>query len=148
MRVLQQCGYEQVLATDLNDWGFRPCGIEDFLQSGREVESLVTNPPYPLKHEFLVHAKRLVRCKIAMLMPVEFEYTAKFIAHHERDTTFAWKALYAFPQSIPWKNVEEKSGKVHHGWFVFERGYLGPVVREKIRFDRNPAFSARQRNLP
>jgi hypothetical protein len=143
VRVLRRCGCEQVVATDLNDWGFRPCGIEDFLQSRREVESLVTNPPYPLKHEFLVHAKKIVRCKIAMLLPVLFEYTAKFIDNHEHDTTFAWKALYAFRQPIPWKNVKERSGKVIHGWFVFQRGYQGPVVRDKIKFGPNPEFLAR-----
>jgi hypothetical protein len=69
VKKLHQYGYTQVVASDLNDWGFRPCGIDDFLRSTREVDSLVTNPPFPLKHEFLVHAKQIVRCKIAMLLP-------------------------------------------------------------------------------
>ena len=30
VKVLLECGYRDVVASDLNDWGFRPCRIEDF----------------------------------------------------------------------------------------------------------------------
>jgi hypothetical protein len=136
VKVLQECGYERVLACDLNDWGFRPCTFEDFLRSELMSDSLVTNPPFDLKAEFVAHAKRRVRNKIALLMPVEFEYTVGFIGD-EADRDFAWKALYTFPQSIKWLNVAATWGMVHVGWYVFERGYVGSVLREKIMFRRN-----------
>jgi hypothetical protein len=85
----------------------------------------------------LEHAKQIIRHKIALLLPVEFEYTMRFIQKHEYDETFPWKAIYAFPQSIRWLNLKDAWGKVHVAWYVFERGYLGDVHREKIRFQRN-----------
>ena len=132
--VLRQCGYADVVATDLNDWGFQPSDQEDFLGSQKSSDSLLTNPPFSLKLQFVAQAKRLVRQKIALLLPTEFEHTVLFVRHHESDHDFPWKALYSFPQAIHWKNVTEPWGKIKFGWFVFERGYLGHVIREKIVF--------------
>ena len=139
VRVLYGCGYTTVIVSDLNDWGFQPSIREDFLASDRRVDSLVTNPAFDLKDKFLQHAKKLVRHKIALLLPINYELTRSFI-RHERDTEFAWKALYSFPQSIPWLNATERPGRYSSGWFVFERGYCGPVLREKIFFRRNPEY--------
>jgi len=72
-----------------------------------------------------------------MLLPVDFEYTTGFTDHHECDPDFPWKALYAFPQAISWLNLKNAGGKIRFGWFVFERGYQGEVLRQKIRFFRN-----------
>ena len=141
VRVLQACGYADLIASDLNDWGFRPCVVENFLASRRTVDCVVTNPPFDLKNEFLRHAKKLARHKIALLLPITFELTRTFIREHERDNDFGWKALYVFPQSIPWLNTTERPGRYQFGWFVFQRGYRGPVLREKIRFDRNPEYA-------
>ena len=137
VKTLRDCNYTDICASDITDWGFAPCKIEDFLKSNHETDCLVTNPPFHLKAEFLEHAKRLARHKIALLLPVEFEYTMTFIHKHESDALFPWTALYAFPQSIRWLNLNDAWGKVHMAWFVFERGYSGDVHREKIRFKRN-----------
>jgi len=137
VKALRDCNYPDIYASDINDWGFRTCRIEDFLKSNNEYDCLVTNPPYDLKANFLEQAKRLVRRKIALLLPIEFEYTMRFFEHHENDPTFPWKAFYAFPQAIQWLNVNKKWGKLQLAWYVFERGYDGDVRREKIRFQRN-----------
>lgn len=137
VQVLHECGYRDVIASDLKDWGFRPCHTEDFLTARRCCDSLVTNPPFDLKMEFLVHAKQVAARKIALLLPVECEYTKGFVARHEPDHDFPWKAMYAFVQSIRWANLNDAWGKDHMAWFVFERGYAGDVIREKIIFRRN-----------
>jgi hypothetical protein len=137
VRVLQECNYPDVHSSDINAWGFQPCVIEDFLKSTRQADCLITNPPFHLKFQFLEQAKRLVRHKIALLLPVEFEYTMAFIKHHETDSIFPWKGLYVFPQSFRWLNMPEAWGKIRFGWYVFERGAVGEVVREKILFRRN-----------
>lgn len=136
VRVLLNCGYSNVVASDINDWGFRPCHIENFLASKRQSDCLITNPPFDLKLQFLAQAKQRVRHKIAMLLPVNFEYTVSFQLHHESDVDFRWKAIYAFTQGIRWLNMDEAWGKILMGWFVFERGFRGQVLREKIRFRR------------
>jgi hypothetical protein len=139
VRVLRECGYPDVHTSDITDWGFRPCEIENFLTSRHRFYCIVTNPPFDLKMKFLEHAKRVAAFKIAFLLPVQCEYTVRFIREHEDDDAFPWKALYTFPQSIRWLNVHEVWGKIHFGWFVFERGYRGEVMREKIMFQRNKA---------
>ena len=137
VRVLRECGYAHVDAFDLHDWGFHPCRIEDFLTSRQRFHCIITNPPFNRKTEFLEHAKQVSACKIALLLPVQYEYTVSFITRHERDADFRWKALYVFPQPIKWLNVNDTWGKIHFAWFVFERGYTGNVVRENIMFRRN-----------
>jgi hypothetical protein len=137
VKVLRDCNYPDIHASDLNDWGFKPCLIDDFLESNHESDCLVTNPPFNLKAAFLERAKQIIRHKIALLLPIEFEYTTRFIQKHEYDKSFPWKAIYAFPQSIKWLNVNVTWGMVHVAWYVFERNYSGDVHREKIRFLRN-----------
>ena len=136
VKVLLECGYRDIVASDKNDWGFRPCRIEDFLTSTSSSDCIITNPWCKRKLPFLAQAKRLARHKIAYLLPVTTEYMKGF-RQHELDQDFAWKAIYVFPQPIGWLNVEDPGGKMHFAWFVFERGYVGPVLREKIRFKRN-----------
>lgn len=136
VQVLLEYGYTDVLASDIHDWGYRPCKIENFLTSTTRAGSIITNPFFDFKWQFLAQAKRLAEAKIAMLLPLQTEYRAQFLRHHESDTDFAWKALYAFPQGVRWLNVKGTWGLMLVGWHVFERGYRGPVVREKIEFDR------------
>jgi hypothetical protein len=137
VKVLRACGYDNIIASDLNNWGFRPCLLEDFLTSSRTSDSLITNPPFNRKRQFLKHAMRQVRRKIALLLPTDFEHTVEFVRHHETNQELPWKALYSFPQGIRWENVHDSWGKFKCGWFVFERGYTGPLIREKILFRRN-----------
>jgi hypothetical protein len=139
VEVLRQCGYTDIHAPDINDWGFRLCSVEDFRVSSRRTDCLITNPPLRLKWKFLVQAKWLVRHKIALLLPLEAEYTKNFVRLHQSDADFPWKALYAFLQPVPWVNLRHPGGKIKFGWFVFERGYEGEVLREKISFRRQQA---------
>ena len=99
-------------------------------------ESVITNPPFHLKANFLTRAKHLARLKIALLLPVDFEYKMDFIHHHAADSHFPLKAIYGFAQGIHWLNVTEVWGKLKVAWFVFERGYQGATIREVIEFRR------------
>ena len=135
VKVLLEYGYRDVLASDICDWGF-PCQIEDFLESITRATSIITNPLFDIKWEFLAQAKKLADFKLALLLPLDTEYRSPFLRHHESDTAFPWKALYAFVQGVPWANVNGTWGRFLVGWHVFERGYTGPVLREKIAFDR------------
>ena len=139
--VLTQCGYTDVLASDLNDWGLPHCEIGDFLVSTKEADCIITNPPFDLKAEFLVRAKVLARRKIAMLLRVDFECSMAFLKAHATDRRFPLKAVYSFPQAIPWVNIPKSGGKMHVAWFVFERGYRGNVIRKPIIFRKNPAWA-------
>lgn len=146
--VLLDCGHRDVLASDITDWGFEPCRIEDFLVTTNEVDCILANPPFDLKAKFLAQAKRLARLKIALLLPVGWKHTMEFVCQHLADSEFPWKALYSFPQGIQWANVQRRWGLLEDAWFVFERGYRGHVVRETIVFRRNrPLSSGPKRNV-
>ncbi len=126
--------YPNIFASDKYDYGFQPCWIEDFLTSSTQTDCIVTNPPYMFKVEFLAQAKLLARCKIAMLLPVDVEYSVDFFSNHKADSEFPWKALYGFVQAVRWPNLRGKWNRLRVGWFVFERGYEGPVIRQSIMF--------------
>ena len=134
VRALQAHGYADILAADIKDRGVGPCRIEDFLTSTIVVDNIITNPPYKLKGRVPGQAKLLARRKIAMLLPVDVEQSVDFFRNHRRDTNFPWKALYGFVQAIPWENLRGPWWRMRCGWFVFERGYEGPVIRESIMF--------------
>ena len=110
VRVLLDCGHRDVLASDITDWGFEPCRIEDFLVTTNEVDCILANPPFDLKAKFLAQAKRLARLKIALLLPVGWKHTMEFVCQHLADSEFPWKALYSFPQGIQWANVQRRWG--------------------------------------
>ena len=112
VKLLLECGYRDVIASDLTDWGFRPCRIGDFLTSTFSSDSIITNPPFKAKLEFLAQAKQQARYKIAMLLPVTVEYPKGF-QQHDSDEHFPLKAIYSFPQSIGWLNVKSPGGKMH-----------------------------------
>ena len=135
VKVLRECGYDDVYASDIEDWGFS-CQVEDFLTSDRHYDCLIANPPFDLKWEFLAQAKQLIRRKMAFLLPLESEYTKTFVREHQADRAFPWKALYSFLEPIRWLNKKDAGNKIKFGWYVFERGYDGPVLREKIGFRR------------
>jgi hypothetical protein len=147
VKVLLACGHHNIMAADKHDWGYRPCRIEDFLTSTTNADNIVMNAPFHLddcrsiKFKFLAQAKRLARRKIAALFPVSFELTIGFIRHHERDLDFPLKAIYVFPQTIRWLNNSNHGGKMRFAWFVFERGYTGPVRRKTVIFRKNPSLS-------
>jgi len=137
--VLRDCGYRDVMASDIENWGFQPCETHDFLRSNREADCIITNPPFDrTKAKFLVKAKKLARHKIALLLPLAYETTVGFAKAHVHDEDFPLKAIYAFLQPVHWKNAERLlGGKLKVAWFVFERGYAGHVVRDYITFSKN-----------
>ena len=132
-----------IFASDKYDHGFRPCRVEDFLTSTRQADNIVTNPPYKFKVEFLARAKMLARRKIAMLLPVDVEYSVDFFDNHKADRNFPWKALYGCVQAVPFQNLRGFWGRIRVGWFVFERGYEGTVIRVPIKFRKIAAQKAK-----
>ena len=68
--LLIKSGYN-VYSSDLIDRGYGETGI-DFLQSTKQVDNIVTNPPFNLATEFTTHAFKLARKKVVMLSKVSY----------------------------------------------------------------------------
>ena len=134
-KVLEAHGHE-VIATDLNDWGYGVDGI-DFLATNINGNNLnachiITNPPYGrgLADAFIEKALAVAAKtggKVAMLLNLAS------LAHEQR--TAFWRKnpparLYAIDGVVCWPDSERAPPKhflAHrYVWAVWEHGHAGP----------------------
>jgi len=123
----------EVYSSDLIN---RSYGIQrDFLQVGEEFNNIITNPPYKLAKSFVIHAKKLAKKKIAMLLKLVF---LEGIGRYEmfKDKNFPLKKVYVFCKRQPiYKNgiIGENSGLIAYAWFVWDKNYKGEPFIEWIK---------------
>ena len=116
-------GYD-VYSSDLIDRGYGETGI-DFLQSTRQVDNIVTNPPFNLATEFTTHAFTLARKKVVMLSKVSYLEGIK-----RRTKIFDKKKLekvLIFSRRVPFKKSGDTvaRGLMAFGWFIYDVNYNG-----------------------
>ena len=112
--VLRKHGYA-VETTDLR-YG------EDFLVRSGRTANVVTNPPYRLSQEFVIHAKRIATRKVAMLLPVDFLHG---VARYDlfQDRGFPLKIVHVFAARLCFGM--DTAATVGHAWYVWDRNYHG-----------------------
>jgi hypothetical protein len=119
-----------VLSYDLIKYGYG--GIGDFLESDDPAGlDIITNPPYCLALEFLMHAKTLSHNKIAFLLRTAFLESQKRYQMFQ-DTQFPLKCIYQFSSrlTIHKDGTDKSGGKTAYAWFVWDRSYVGePSIR-------------------
>jgi hypothetical protein len=115
----------QAYGSDLIDHGY---GFpqQDFLTCCSEHDNVVTNVPFKIFRPFAEHALKLVRHKVAMLLPLARLNAAGWL----QDTPLARVWLLSPRPSIPpghYIKAGKKpgGGKVDFCWLVWERGYAG-----------------------
>jgi hypothetical protein len=81
--VLRDCGYEDVDASDVNDWGFRPCRIENFLASQVHADSIVTKRRSHDSPSFEAMTSMRLRDLLPPLVPEEYERLKATIKHRD-----------------------------------------------------------------
>lgn len=64
--VLKEIGFPNVVGHDINTDGV------DFLTDNTPIDYIVTNPPYTLANEFILHCKEVTTDKFAMLLPITY----------------------------------------------------------------------------
>jgi hypothetical protein len=131
---MRQHGLEPVICADIHNWGYPGTVVRDFFETDETFDSIITNPPHDRPLDFVWQAKRLAN-KAAMLLPLDVEAAVGF-EDLRADAEYPLKAVYTFTQSIPWIGVP-RAGKIKYGWFVFQRGFQGDVVRDWITYDEN-----------
>lgn len=122
--VLEDAGYD-VVSTDLVERGY---GIarRDFLMETRlQAPNVVTNPPFKLADEFVLHALALGAEKIAIFQRTSW---LEGRARYERlwwphPPARIWQ--FAARQTL-WRgddaNAKDSGGAIAFAWFVWERG--------------------------
>jgi hypothetical protein len=129
-RVLEDWGYENILATDLVDRGYGETG-HDFLTSPYRADNVVMNPPFSMAQEFVELSLARTTGKVAMLGKLVF------LEGQKRKPFFAATPLarvYVFSKRVNFYRGGEKgsysTSTMCFAWFVWEHGYEGePVVR-------------------
>ncbi len=145
-KVLEDLGYN-VESFDLIDRGYGKGGV-DFLEYNDVVnKDIITNPPYKLAQEFVEHAMEIVTDghKVAMFLKLVF------LEGKERKKMFKKyppKKIWVSSSRIPCAkngdfyqrdakgniqydkngNPKEIVSAVAYAWFVWEKGYTGPII--------------------
>lgn len=134
------CGHGAITKV-LNDFGFLNITEYDlmadgknFLEDGHEYEYLITNPPYSLAHEFILHAKKIIGQRFAMLLPLTYLQGSKRLKEIWSDKQFPLELVYVFNR-YPMLGVPlREDGKIPTGmqtyaWFVWSRAWKGHEPR-------------------
>ncbi len=124
-RVMASAGHA-VVSTDLVDRGYGE-SRRDFLMELRLLApNVVTNPPFKLAEQFVLHALQLGAEKVAIfgrtaLLEGQARHRGLFLPY---PPVRVWQ--YVARQTL-WRGDEEPAGHgaIAFAWFVWERGYAG-----------------------
>jgi|SRR5215472_1081473 len=131
VRVLRDYRFKAV-ASDLVEHG------KDFLRTTRkprDVEAIVTNPPYKLAAQFVRHALALDVRYVAMLLRLNFiEGTTR------ADILEKLSRIYVFANRLPpmhregWRGKRVTTTTTAYAWFVWDKAHRGPTIIQRIRW--------------
>ena len=122
--VLIKNGYN-VYSSDLINRGYGETGF-DFLQSTKQVDNIVTNPPFNLATEFTTHSFKLAKKKVVMLSKISYLEGIK-----RREQIFNQRKLekvLIFSRRVPFKKESTNKlagGLMAFGWFIYDVNYNG-----------------------
>jgi len=126
--VLAANGYS-VISTDLVDRGHGITGADFLMERGRLGRSVVTNPPFKLAREFATHALDIGCEKVALLLKLAFMQGGDrtpwlFASGLRRVVVISKRITFVAAPDRPAFTSNFVDG---YGWFIWERGYVGPV---------------------
>jgi hypothetical protein len=144
VNVLRAHGHE-VVATDLIDYGppitFPGYWDRDFLRETSLPEgtgAILTNPPFMIVEKFVAHALELAPPMIILLLRLAFpEFKRR--CNILEGTGLA--RVHVFRKRLPmmhrdgWAGRKANSGMAF-AWYVWERGYSGPTLTDRISWER------------
>jgi hypothetical protein len=118
------------ISTDLIDRGYGESGI-DFLKTYKQVDWIITNPPYSLATEFVEHSLECAN-NVALLCKIQFLEGVKrykFFKEHPPKMVYVFSSrLKIYKNGIETKN----STMLCFAWFIWEKGYSGKTTVDWI----------------
>lgn len=132
VRPLQAAGLG-VVASDLEDRGFRPCATGvDFLRCQRSLApAIITNPPYDLANSrggyvWVSHSLAMATPYLALLLPNEWERSG---GARRLLRLWPYSRQYQLGWRIDWSGKGRPAN--WHSWFVWDQGSSDRMV---VRF--------------
>lgn len=119
------------------------CDFLDCDEMFNGFSNIVSNPPFGIAEKFVVHALKLARSKVAMLLPanwVQGQKRARWLA-----STPLYRIYFVCPRpSMPPGAVVQAGGKPGNGttdyaWFVWLHGFVGAPTVHWLHRDGAPA---------
>lgn len=119
-----------VSSYDLYDRGYGRPG-HDFLKSTEVFDNIITNPPYNLAGDFVLHALGMSRNKVAFLLRLAFLESAQRQQEIFLKTPLARVWIFSERVTFYPKGEERASGgTTAYAWFVWDHSYEGsPEIR-------------------
>ena len=118
----------EVISTDLIDRGFGISGRDFLFEQELLAPNVVTNPPFKLVDEFVLHALHLGAEKVAIFMRLAWlegraRHKLLWSKHPPvRVWTFCGRQTLCRGDD---PNPKDKGGAIAFAWFVWERGFTG-----------------------
>ena len=117
-----------VYSSDLVDYGYGD-GVGDFLLLDKKFDNVITNPPFKLAQEFVLHALECVKYKVAIFAKLAFLEGQR---RKEMFMNTPLKRVYVYSKRVTLTRNGEKqrsTGMIAFAWYVWEKGYSGnPLI--------------------
>jgi hypothetical protein len=115
-----------VFSSDLVGRGFG-VGEIDFLavQAAERCDNVITNPPFALAQQFAERALQVARCKVALLLRLQFLEGAKRQAFFEQSPL---ARVWVFSRRISCHRGGDETlrgGMMAHAWFIWDKSHIG-----------------------
>lgn len=125
-KVLANSGFKNIVSYDSET---------DFLKECGSYGQIITNPPFSLAYEFIIHAKKVATDKICFLLPLSYLHGKRRYDHIWQDKKFPLKCVYVFTRYPMLEDTVSEDGKYKTGmmvyaWYVWDKSYTGePMIR-------------------
>lgn len=120
-KVLKDCNFSNITEYDIE---------KNFLTEDTQFDQIITNPPFSLAAEFILHAKKIAKERIAFLLPLSYLHGKYRHDYIWSDTTFKLKSVYVFTRyPLLGDKLREdgryKTGMMVYAWYLWEKTYEG-----------------------
>ena len=127
--VINAAGYE-VVATDLVDRGYGMAGVDFLFEQQTRAPNIVTNPPYKLAEEFIVHAVKLASRKVAIfgrlgLLEGQARRAIWDTTPFARVWVFSRRIAFTKAGEQPYGSKGGKGGMIASAWYVWDCDHVG-----------------------
>ena len=123
-----------IISSDILPHGFGSSGV-DFLNNSdlfnsfhRQVDNIITNPPFNKATEFVEMSKQYARQKVALFLRTSFlEGVARY--HLFQDEAFPIARVYQFAKRVNFgkeNGTHKNGGMIAFAWFIWDREHVGP----------------------
>ena len=140
--IFEPCCGEGAIIKILEEYNYEyKCGDitfnTNFLENFSQNDNIITNPPYSLAKEFILHAKKYTSKKIAMLLPLNYLHGIERYKEIWLDTDFPLKKIYVFCRYPMLSSEIREDGKYNTGmmvyaWYVWDKEHKGSATIDWI----------------